>query len=101
VFGSPFRAERPQSALMSATWESRVRLLRIQIKEFRSIYQQSLPADGLVVLFGPNSAGKTSVLEAATELIRTSATHRSDPGELDEVYAVGSLWFSLPGAVSA
>ena len=75
-----------------------MRLLRIKIKEFRSIYQQSLPADGLVVLFGPNSAGKTSVLEAATELIRTSATHRSDPGELDEVYAVGSLWFSLPGA---
>jgi hypothetical protein len=75
-----------------------VRLLRIQIEEFRSIHEQSLPADGLVVLFGPNSAGKTSVLEAATELIRTSATQRSDPGELDEVYAVGSLWFALPGS---
>ncbi|MGN6796850.1 MAG: amidohydrolase family protein [Gaiellaceae bacterium] len=52
-----------------------MRLLKIQIEDFRSIYNQSLPADGLVVLFGPNSAGKTSVLEAATELIRTSATH--------------------------
>jgi hypothetical protein len=78
-----------------------VRLLKIQIEDFRSIYDQSLPADGLVVLFGPNSAGKTSVLEAATELIRTSATHRSDPGKLEDVFALGSLRFDLPGAGTA
>lgn len=42
-----------------------MRLLEVNISEFRSITDQKLKADGLVVLFGPNSAGKTSVLEAA------------------------------------
>lgn len=43
----------------------RMRLLEVNISEFRSITDRKLKADGLVVLFGPNSAGKTSVLEAA------------------------------------
>jgi hypothetical protein len=76
-----------------------VRLVKIFIEEFRSIHDQWLPAEGLVVLLGPNSAGKTSVLEAASELVRGSGTkHRADPGEAEPAYAVGTLWFDLPAA---
>ena len=51
-----------------------MRLLGLVIEDFRSIRGQWLPADGLIVLFGPNSAGKSSVLEAAVELLRAGAT---------------------------
>jgi hypothetical protein len=37
-----------------------VRLLTVSISAFRSIADQALPADGLVVLFGPNSASIVS-----------------------------------------
>ncbi len=46
-----------------------MRLLQVNISKFRSIADQQHTAGGLVVLFGPNSAGKTSVLEAAEQLI--------------------------------
>lgn len=75
-----------------------MRLLGIKIEEFRSIRGQWLPADGLVVLFGPNSAGKTFVLEAAGELLRGTSGRRTDPGSPWEVLAEGSVWFTLPGA---
>ena len=58
---------------------------RIFIEGFRSIREQWLPADGLVVLFGPNSAGKTSVLEAAVELLGAASSRRIDPGENREL----------------
>src|SRR5580692_1010140 len=75
-----------------------MRILGIAIEEFRSIRSQWLPADGLVVLFGPNSAGKTSVLEAAVELLRAGSHLRTDPGLLEDVWAQGSVSFTLPGA---
>lgn len=76
-----------------------MRLVGIDIEDFRSIHDQRLPAEGLVVLLGPNSAGKTSVLEAARELAGGSGTaHRADPGEPESPYAVGTLWFDLPAA---
>jgi len=50
------------------------------------------------VLFGPNSAGKTSVLEAAEQLITRAEIRRVDPADLAEVYADGSVFFDLPGA---
>jgi AAA domain, putative AbiEii toxin, Type IV TA system len=75
-----------------------MRLLGIMIEEFRSIYGQQLPADGLVVLFDPNSAGKTFVLEAAGELLRAASSNRTDPGTPEEVWATGSVRFTLPGA---
>jgi hypothetical protein len=75
-----------------------MRLLGIAIEDFRSIHHQRLPADGLVVLFGPNSAGKTSVLEAAIELLRAASNPRIDPGAVEDVAALGSVRFTLPDA---
>lgn len=59
-------------------------LLAVRIDWFRSIKDQVLPADGLVVLFGQNSAGKTSVLEAVEHLITQGGKFRADPAELLE-----------------
>jgi hypothetical protein len=75
-----------------------MRLLGITIEDFRSIRDQWLPGGGLVVLFGPNSAGKTSVLEAAVELLRATNSSRIDPGSRGDVFATGSVRFTLPGA---
>jgi energy-coupling factor transporter ATP-binding protein EcfA2 len=75
-----------------------VRLLQVNISEFRSINNQELAADGLVVLFGPNSAGKTSALEAAEQLITQAEIRRADPADPVEVYADGSVFFDLPAA---
>jgi hypothetical protein len=77
-----------------------MRLHAIFIKDFRSIRKQRLPADGLVVLFGVNSAGKTSVLEAAVELLTAVSSSRLDPAvpEDEDVPATGAIWFTLPDA---
>jgi hypothetical protein len=72
--------------------------LGINIDNFRSIDDQWVPADGLVVLFGPNSAGKTSVLEAVEDLITQTGTLRADPGADDEPLVIGSVIFDLPAA---
>src|SRR5580704_5783993 len=58
-----------------------------------------LPLDGLVVLFGSNSGGKTTVLEAAGQLLGSEGHLRRDPGDDGgDPYAVGHVWFDLPGA---
>ena len=75
-----------------------MRLLRVDIDEFRSIENQWLPADGLVVLFGPNSAGKTTVLEAVEHVFTQAGKLRTDPGVPDELTVMGSVTFDLPGA---
>ncbi|HET9896319.1 MAG TPA: AAA family ATPase [Streptosporangiaceae bacterium] len=75
-----------------------MRLLCIDIEEFRAISNQRIPAEGLVVLFGANSAGKTSVLEAAENLITQALSVRVDPGSREEPYVLGSIWFELPAA---
>ena len=73
-----------------------MRLLGLVIDDFRSIRGQWLPADGLVILFGPNSAGKTSVLEAAVELLKAGSHLRTDPGLVEDIRAQGSVLFTLP-----
>ena len=75
-----------------------MRLLRVVIDEFRSIENQCVPMEGLVVLFGPNSAGKTSVLEAVEQLFTQAAALRADPADFSDVDVTGSVWFDLPGA---
>jgi AAA domain, putative AbiEii toxin, Type IV TA system len=75
-------------------------LLEIFIEEFRSIRKQRLPANGMVVLFGVNSAGKTSVLEAVVELLTAASSRRIDPGESEDEDqpSKGAIWFTLPDA---
>ena len=73
-------------------------LLGIDIENFRSLKDQWVPADGLVVLFGPNSAGKTSVLEAVDDLISQTGALRADPGADDDPLVIGSVIFGLPAA---
>lgn len=58
-----------------------MRLRGLVIEDFRSIGGQWLPAAGLV-LFGPDSAGKTSVLEATADLLGAGSHLRTDPAEL-------------------
>ena len=81
--------------------DGRVQLLRIDIDSFRSIEHQWLPAKGLVVLFGPNSVGKTSVLEAVAEVITNAGGLRSDPGRVDDEDVMGCITFALPNAGTA
>jgi hypothetical protein len=75
-----------------------LRLLNVEIERFRSIEDQWIPAEGLVVLFGPNSAGKTSVLEAVELLIMQAGTLRTDPGADEDPTVGGSVTFDLPAA---
>lgn len=75
-----------------------MRLLGLAVKDFRSIHDQWIPADALAVFFGPNSAGKTSVLEAAKELLGGGSQHRTDPGLVEEMWTDGTIWFTLPTA---
>jgi hypothetical protein len=58
-----------------------VRLLRVEIERFRSIKDQWIPGEGLVVLFGLNSGGKASVLEAVENVITQASAVRADPGD--------------------
>ena len=76
-----------------------MRLLELYIEQCRSVRNSVLPLEGLVVLFGPNSAGKSTVLEAAGELLGASGRLRRDPGDdWSEHYAMGSVFFELPAA---
>jgi hypothetical protein len=75
-----------------------MRLLRVDIDEFRSIKNQRVPVEGLVVLFGQNSAGKTSVLEAVEQLFTQAAALRADPADTSDLDVTGSVLFDLPGA---
>jgi AAA domain, putative AbiEii toxin, Type IV TA system/AAA ATPase domain len=75
-----------------------MRLLNVEIEQFRSIEDQRIPMDGLTVLFGPNSAGKTSVLEVVEHLLAQEREYRSDPGDDDNAVVLGSVMFDLPAA---
>jgi predicted ATP-dependent endonuclease of OLD family len=75
-----------------------VRLIRIHIDEFRSIQDQPIPAEGLVVLFGANSTGKSSALEAVGYLVAQAGALRSDPGDPNDGSVSGNVWFDLPAA---
>ena len=73
-----------------------MRLLRVEIEQFRSIEDQWIPGEGLVALFGVNSGGKTSVLEAVENVITQASAVRADPGADDEPFVMGSVWLELP-----
>jgi hypothetical protein len=75
-----------------------LRLLRIEIEQFRSLEDQYIPAEGLVVLFGANSVGKTSLLEAVENLIAEAGSFRPDPGVEEDPFVLGSVIFDLPAA---
>jgi energy-coupling factor transporter ATP-binding protein EcfA2 len=75
-----------------------LRLIQIDIQQFRSIEDQYIPAQGLVVLFGTNSAGKTSLLEAVENLITSAPSFRPDPGAEEDPFVLGSVIFDLPAA---
>src|SRR5262249_54389733 len=82
--------------------ESAMRLQQLKITECRSIDDGVVPLEGLTVLFGPNSGGKTTVLEAVRELLGSTGFLRQDPVDHemrgDYTYALGVLSFELPGA---
>ena len=90
MFPTPARIIRVRScvqapAKVQSWWDRALHLLGVEIEQFRSIEDQWVPAEGLVVLFGANSVGKTSVLEAAGYLITQAGVLRSDPGDNDVV----------------
>lgn len=67
-----------------------MRLGAIRIGDFKSIWQQVVPLDGLVVLFGPNSAGKTNALEAVTSFIDgDESIVRFDRADLEGLHEAG------------
>jgi hypothetical protein len=74
-----------------------VRLVSVDVEQFRSIEDQQVPLRGLVVLFGPNSAGKTAVLEAVGNLLAREGRLRADPGD-DDPLVLGWVLFDLPAA---
>lgn len=76
-----------------------VRLVKVDIERFRSIEDQQVPLSGLVMLFGPNSAGKTTVLEAVGNLLGREGSLRADPGDEDPL-VIGWVMFDFPGAGS-
>ncbi len=56
-----------------------MRLLRVNISEFRSIADQELTAEGLVVLFGPNSAPWTAAAARGWRLRPPAARYARKP----------------------
>ncbi len=75
-----------------------MRLLSVTINEYRSISGCTVPLEGMVVLFGPNSAGKTTVLEAVRDALSAKRSARIDPGDWDEPFHAAEVAFELPGA---
>lgn len=78
-----------------------MRLLSVTINEYRSVSEASLPLEGMVVLIGPNSAGKTTALEAVREALRAKGAVRVDPGDRDQPLHGAEVEFELPGAALA
>jgi hypothetical protein len=78
-----------------------LRLNAIVIEEFRSLLDATLPLDGLVLLFGANSSGKTTVIDAVRELLSAGTGEmRRDPfgEETGDPYVDGSVVFELVGS---
>jgi hypothetical protein len=76
-----------------------MRLIKFEFEDWRLLQHQDLPATGLVVLFGANSCGKTSVLEAVEELLTRKQRRRFDPAEgPGDPPISGYVWFELDQA---
>jgi energy-coupling factor transporter ATP-binding protein EcfA2 len=77
-----------------------MRVRAIGIENFRSIENILLPLDGLVVLIGANSSGKTTVLESVRGLLTRSGTPRVDPFDPQDFPGMpeGFVVFELNGS---
>jgi energy-coupling factor transporter ATP-binding protein EcfA2 len=73
-----------------------MRIARIEIDRWRVLKGTSLPLDGLVVLYGANSSGKTTILEAVSSMLAGARPridpYVNDPGVGD---AKGRIFFEL------
>lgn len=73
-----------------------MRITRIEIDQWRVLKGTWLPLDGLLVLYGTNSSGKTTVLEAVSSML-AGARPRIDPFVNDPSVgdAKGRIFFEL------
>ena len=73
-----------------------MRLIKFEFEDWRLLQHEELAASGLVVLFGANSSGKTSVQEAVEEVLTRKQRRRFDPatGKGDPPVS-GYVWFEL------
>lgn len=76
-----------------------MRLRLLAIDEFRSLANVRLEPDGLVVLFGANSSGKTTIIDGVRELLAGKGEMRRDPfgEETGDPYVDGWVVFELVG----
>jgi hypothetical protein len=72
-----------------------MRLLAARIEEYKAFQDQALPLEGLVVVFGANSSGKTNSLEAVAELIGLSGEQVRPHGGEGDNPALGDVIFDL------
>ena len=75
-------------------------VLSLLINRSKSLHDQEIPLDGLVLLFGANSSGKTSVLEAISQILGSEMEVRIDPADYDSRVVHGMVEFDLPGVAT-
>ncbi|HET9731933.1 MAG TPA: AAA family ATPase [Acidimicrobiales bacterium] len=75
-----------------------MRIVAVDLREFRSLKHAHLGLDGLVVLFGRNSSGKTTIIEGLREVLAGGERYRPDPFRepVDSVEA--DVWSELIGS---
>ncbi len=71
-----------------------MRLVRLETGAYGPLAPATLPMDGLVVLFGANSAGKTFALEQVADLM-VNRSGRWDESTEDPHTPTGALYFQL------
>src|SRR6516162_2945251 len=74
-----------------------VHVSKLFVEQCKSIEEQEIPLEGLVLLFGANSSGKTNVLEAISEVLGSAFNSRYDPAG-DSLQIMGLVHFDLPRA---
>lgn len=65
----------------------------LHIGDYKSLKGARVPLDGLTVLFGPNSAGKTNVLEAVRSFISGADTDRVDRSDFNSAHPDGDPYW--------
>lgn len=50
-----------------------MRILAVEIKNFKSIKHLVIPSNHLTILYGPNGAGKTNIIQALNMLFQPEA----------------------------
>jgi len=67
------------------------RLVRLKIKNFRSLADVDIKVEPLNVLFGPNGAGKSTLLDTIW-FVRDCAIRGVDEASSDRNHGIGALW---------